>query len=357
MHSNITIHGKEYSADTISLLKNHENPFIRTELYDFLEEWFSESPAVSVQSSGSTGIPKIMQAEKSRMIASAEMTCNFLGLKKNDSALLCMPLKYIGAKMVAVRAIVRNLNLLCAEPSMNPLQHLDAAPNFLAMTPAQVHAGLQNPKEKALLQNTEHLIIGGSAVNTALAEELEQFPHHVWSTYGMTETLSHIALRRLNGKNKSDWYQPFEGVTISLSHEQTLVIHAPKVCPDVLTTNDIAEIDNNGRFKILGRKDNIINSGGIKLQIEKIEEQLSSVLPFPFQVTSLPHERFGEIPVLLVQGEQDFPFQEKFQNVPDKYARPKHVFFVKELPKTETDKPNRAKAKEIALQCQKENLI
>lgn len=358
MQHSFTLFGKTCQSKDIPLLREHENLFVRTELTDFLEEWFSEKQTVAVQSSGSTGTPKILHAEKERMKASAAMTCSFLGLKKGDTALLCMPLKYIGAKMVVVRSLIWGLDLYCAVPSGHPFAQINFSPDFLALTPAQVYTSLQNNKEKQLLRGTKQLIIGGGAINASLAEELETFPNAVWSTYGMTETLSHIALRRLNGNDKSDWYQPFSGVEVSLTPQETLAINAPAVCPERLVTNDIAELGEFGRFKIIGRADNIINSGGIKLQTEKLEEKLSAVLHLPFLITSVPNEQYGEVPALLVQSTDDanqnkVSLQDAVNAVLGKYEKPKHIFFTKALPRTETDKPNRAEAKKLALQLKK----
>ena len=140
------------------------------------------------------------------MMESACLTCSFLGLQKEDSALLCMPLQYIAGKMVVIRALVAGLDLLPVTPSGHPLKDLTKAPVFAAMIPMQVYNSLQVPEEKAILQQIRHLIIGGGPIDSQLNAALKDFPHAVWSTYGMTETLSHIALRRLNGPEASDWY-------------------------------------------------------------------------------------------------------------------------------------------------------
>ena len=160
----------------------------------FLQEWQNDEPTVWVHTSGSTGTPKPMQVEKKRMEASARLTCAFLGLKEGDSALLCMPLQYIAGKMVVVRSLVAGLRLIPMAPSGHPLKDLKEAPTFAAMIPMQVYNTLQVPEEKDILMGIKHLIIGGGAIDDALANELKDFPNQVWSTYGMTETLSHIAL-------------------------------------------------------------------------------------------------------------------------------------------------------------------
>ena len=319
------------------------------DLEAFLREWHNNEPTVWVHTSGSTGTPKPMQVEKERMKASAQLTCSFLGLKEGDTALLCMPLQYIAGKMVVVRSLVAGLKLVPVAPCGHPLKNLKEAPTFAAMIPMQVYNTLQVPEERERLMNIKHLIIGGGAIDTSLAEALKNFPNHVWSTYGMTETLSHIALRRLNGKEASDWYTPFDHVRIRLSEEETLIIHAPKVCAEELTTNDICEINEEGNFRILGRKDNTINSGGVKIQIEQVEALIKEHLTTPIQITSAPDAKFGEIVVLLYNKVEN---KEEIKAICETklpaYWQPRRYIPVETLPLTGTGKPDRATARRIA---------
>ena len=212
------------------------------DLEEFIAEWHNDSPTLLVHTSGSTGQPKPMLVEKRRMEASSRITCQYLGLKPGDTALLCMSLDYIAGKMMAVRALTCGLRLIAVEPSGEPLKAVTEPIDFAAMVPMQVYNSLRDPVQRERLKAVKHLIIGGGAIDEALAAELRDFPNAVWSTYGMTETLSHIALRRLNGPDASDWYTPFEGVGISLNDEGCLVIDAPTVHDGPLITNDIAEL-------------------------------------------------------------------------------------------------------------------
>ncbi len=245
------------------------------DLEEFLDEWHNDSPTVLVHTSGSTGKPKPMLVEKHRMEASARITCDFLGLKAGDTALLCMSLDYIAGKMMVVRSLTCGLRLITVT--------------------------LQVPEERERLMQIKHLIIGGGAIDDALAKELKLFPNAVWSTYGMTETLSHIALRRLNGDEASEWYTPFEGVSLSLTEEGCLAIDAPAVHEGRLVTNDIAELSDKG-FRILGRKDNVICSGGIKIQIEEVERLLRPYVTSAFVITKRADKKFGEQVVLLTES-------------------------------------------------------
>lgn len=322
-------------------------------LADFLAEWFNPLPVLKVQTSGSTGTPKELWVEKQRMRNSARLTVNFLGLKAGDTALICMPLKYIGGKMVIVRALTTGLNLIPITPCGHPMASLDTAPVFAAMTPMQVFNSLQIKEEKELLKQINHLIIGGGAIDTELAQALKEFPHAVWSTYGMTETLSHIALRRLSGPDASEWYTPFNEVKLNLSTEGTLIIQAPSVNPETLVTNDLVILNDRGQFRITGRKDNIINTGGVKVQIEQVETILKPLLSFAIQITSASDPKFGERIILLaetgkaINEEQQHQLSNACEHLPA-YWRPKEVIPVHTLPQTGSGKPDRAKAKILA---------
>ena len=320
-------------------------------LEEFLSEWNNDSLFVHVQTSGSTGAPKPMLAEKRRMLASARITNDFLGLREGDVALLCMSLDYIAGKMMVVRSIERGLKLITVEPSGHPLNHSQLATDdcridFAAMVPLQVYNTLQVPEERKRLLQIRHLIIGGGAIDEALGAELKNFPNAVWSTYGMTETLSHIALRRLSGPEASDWYIPFPSVKVSLSEDGCLVIDAPEVCPERLVTNDIAEISPQG-FRILGRKDNVICSGGIKIQIEEVESRLRPFLRVPYLISKRPDPKFGEVSVLLTEGSID-EARQICERILPKYYLPRHYLHVDRIPLTETGKPARQQA---ALLC------
>ena len=319
------------------------------EIEDFKNRWLTDAPTMTVKTSGSTGTPQPMEVGKINMWASAEATINALGLQPGNTALLAMPLRYIAGQMVVVRSFAAPLTLIPVAPTAHPYAHLHEAPDFAALTPMQVYESLKVPHERSLLRRTLCLIIGGGAISSTLEATLRNFPHAVWSTYGMTETLSHIALRRINGPEASDSYTPLPGVTVSLNAEGHLQIYAPEINPEKLTTNDLAEILPNGSFRIIGRCDNVICSGGIKLQIEKIEQKLSC-LGISCQITSVPDERLGET-VTLLYTEESWTTEKLERNcraLLDKYEMPHHYFLVKELPVTETNKPARAKSKQLA---------
>ena len=349
------------------------------ELNEFLEDWEGDRSTLLVHTSGSTGKPKPMWVEKSRMLNSARITCDFLGLKPGDMALLCMSLDYIAGKMMVVRSIERGLRLVFVKPSGHPLSDESLASahqetfapigvdssaekpafDFAAMVPMQVYNSLQVPKERERLARIKHLIIGGGAIDEALEKELRKmsqsfrqehgYENAMWSTYGMTETLSHIALRRLNGEEASGWYQPFDSVKVSTNEEGCLVIDAPLVCAKTLVTNDIVEIKEANAsqsekvlFRIKGRKDNVICSGGIKIQIEEVEDKLRPYLSAPFMLAKKKDEKFGEIVVLITESQNLQEVEHICRQVLPKYWIPREYLYFNQLPLTETGKPKRS---------------
>ena len=317
-------------------------------LDEFVSDWLSDSPTLLVHTSGSTGKPKPMLVEKRRMEASARITCGFLGLRAGDTALLCMPLDFIAGKMVVVRSLVWGLQLVAVEPSGHPLKGLTESPTFAAMVPMQVYNSLKVEEERRLLRDIKHLIIGGGAVNSDMAEALRGFPNAVWSTYGMTETLSHIALRRLSGAEASEWYEPFDCVGVTTSADGCLVIDAPAVCAQPLVTNDIAEIAPDGRrFRIRGRRDNVVCSGGLKLQIEEMEARLQPHLNVPYMISKRPDDKFGEAVVLLAVTDDMESVCEVCRKHMPRYEQPRYFLAVSELPMTSTGKPARAEAMKL----------
>lgn len=317
-------------------------------LQDFLDEWNSPDNTIIVHTSGSTGKPKAMRVEKSRMKASAVKTCRFLSLRPGDTALLCMPLDYIAGKMMVVRSIVGGMKLISVTPSSHPLHGIASPPHFAAMVPMQVYSSMQDPAELDTLQRIRHLIIGGGAIDPAMAHTLKSFPNAVWSTYGMTETLSHIALRRLSGDMASEYYTPFEGVTLRQDDDGCLCIDAPDVCPVTLHTNDIVEFHPDGvRFRVIGRKDNVIVSGGVKIHIEEVEQMLSPHLACDFAVSKRPDPRFGEVVVLVLAGDGETERETNsvvkiISECLPRYWQPKEIVVVPAIPHTATGKIARA---------------
>ena len=329
-------------------------------LDEFLKDWHDSRPQLLVHTSGSTGKPKPMWVDKQRMLNSARITCDFLGLNAGDTALLCMPLDYIAGKMVVVRVLQRHLRLISVPPSGHPLAVTDTPEDknllnltFAAMVPLQVYNSLQVPEERERLQHIRQLIIGGGSIDDRMARALKRFPNAVWSTYGMTETLSHIALRRLSGEQASAWYTPFDSVDISQTPDGCLVIDAPLVHDGRLATHDRVEMRTDTatgkrQFRVLGRKDTVIDSGGIKIQIEEVEHARKPFLRMPFAITKLPDEKFGECVVIISEQTDMAELSEVCMNALPRYWVPRHYLHVDHLPMTETGKIAREETELLA---------
>ena len=313
-----------------------ENEF-EEKVISFLQEWFSSSETVYVQTSGSTGTPKIFQIEKSKMLNSAKMTCDFLGLKKGDIALLCLPVQYISGKMMLVRAIERKLKLIITTPTSTP--EISENVEFCAMTPLQV----QNSLDK--IHFIKNLIIGGAAVSEKLKNEISttlQFsnsPTRIFETYGMSETLSHIALKQIS-PIQEDCFTIFNDVEISVDERYCLKIFAPKLNPEILQTNDIVDLLNEKQFKFLGRFDNVINSGGVKIFAEELENLIKKHIDRDLVFLGKPDETLGEKLVLVIEGKNEEHLKSKIYNLefPSKFHIPKEILFLEKFPRAENGK-------------------
>lgn len=313
-----------------------------TETQQFISQWNEPSDSIEVFTSGSTGMPKNMRVEKTRMVASAKATLKFLGLKSGDSALLCLPIKYIAGKMLVVRSIIGGLKLVVRYPSSRPFRTLSCAPTFAAITPHQAMVSLSHAHDTAIMSATKVIIIGGGAISPELESRLKNFSGTIYSTYGMTETLSHIAMRKISGTDASLTYSPMEGVNISVNDQGQLQIYAPAINPELLTTNDLATIMPDNTFRIVGRIDNVVCSGGIKIQIEEVEQRLHNTLPFPFVITSTEDPTLGEALTMLYVGDaMPSDIKQLCLAVLSKYQVPRHYLKVDSIPLTETGKPAR----------------
>lgn len=306
----------------------------------FLKEWLSDGAMVNVQTSGSTGVPKIFEIEKKKMINSAVMTCNFLGLKEGDTALLCLPVEYISGKMMIVRSMERHLKLFVTEPSLKPLENVEEEISFCAMTPLQVENSLDK------LHLIKNLIIGGAAVSESLKNKILQMnpssSNRIFETYGMSETLSHIGLKQLMPLQE-DYFTVFENVNISLDERACLKIYAPNVNDEMLQTNDLVEIKNDKQFKFLGRIDNVINSGGAKIFPEALEALVKKEIPNEAVFIGFPDESLGQKLMLIIEGDESEEVIRKISGThfEKNFHHPKEIIFIKEIPRTPNGKVNR----------------
>jgi O-succinylbenzoic acid--CoA ligase len=325
-----------YSDDLIkqfSLLDKSSIPF--------LEAWQDGSETVELQTSGSTGIPKKIQMRKDSMRKSAKLTLDYFGLKKGDAILLNLPVDFIAGKMIWVRAIIGGLNLYAIQPSSNPLQHLNAKIDFGAMTPHQVETSLNHCPEKFDL--IKKLIIGGAPVSEALQQRLQSLSTICYATYGMTETITHIAVKQLNHVDQTKLYNALPTITFGVGEANNLKINAPHIANGWLETEDIVELVDETHFKWLGRKDFVINSGGVKLFPEVIEGKIAHLMPGRFYITKQMDKTFGEVPQLVLEGIDSYDLSD-LRTVLSKIEMPKSVIYIPKFKETGSGKVDRLKS-------------
>jgi O-succinylbenzoic acid--CoA ligase len=311
---NLLIHADELRQTSDSL---------QNELGSFLLDWFSDSETIVLKTSGSTGRPKKIIAQKSKLVASAQSTIIFCDLKPQQTALLCLPLKYIGGKMMLIRAMLAGLSIDVVPPTASPFNAVDPY-GFSAITPYQLQHSLTD------LHKINKLLVGGAPVSVSLANALKGSSTQIYETYGMTETFSHVAL-----KNLSKGHTHFAALpNVSFTTDQDcLVIHAPNLSKNPIKSNDRVDLISPTGFVWLGRSDYVINSGGIKLHPEQIEDKLTLLFSRPILVFGMPDDDLGESLAVVFEGVVPEGFDKIINNsnLFDRYQKPKHIFCLPEF--------------------------
>jgi o-succinylbenzoate---CoA ligase len=343
----LILNGKEISYDDILKGKfSASTPFGNSTL-KFSREWLSGKSDFSIFTSGSTGKPKEIILHRDQMIASARMTGFTLSLKSGDRSLVCLNTEYIAGMMMLVRGFELDMSMTIIEPASNPLKNIPSSDafDFTAMVPMQMQKVLEESQDKiGILNNMKAILLGGSPVSARLEESLQQISSPVFSSYGMTETVSHIALRRLNGNFRSELYTIIEGVKTGIDARGCLTINAPSTRHHTIITNDLVELTGNNTFRWLGRIDNVINSGGIKIHTDYLEEKIDRILhEAGFKnrsfVSPISDEEFGEIAVLIVEGNIDPDTINKIlREKLKKFEVPKRILAVEKFTDTATQK-------------------
>ncbi|MEQ9415321.1 MAG: AMP-binding protein [Cyclobacteriaceae bacterium] len=350
--SNIVINGKHFSYDQVINNSFDAATAFEHSTLSFCHDWLTEKKQFTLQTSGSTGTPKKITFSRDQMIASALMTRDALGLKNGDTAMVCLDTKYIAGQMMLVRSFVIGMNIIAMEPSSNPFTSigLHQKIDFAALVPYQLENIVSNHPE--LMNKIRVAIIGGAPIESALKSKLQELKCETYATYGMTETLSHIGLMKLNGSNPPDCYTALPGVTIEKDERGCLVIQTDFLS-EAVVTNDLVDILEVNQFKWLGRWDNIINTGGVKVIPEKIEKQLEDIfrscdITSRYFITGLPDTRLGQKVCLLIESS---PFDEstmlhlqsEMKAGLSRYELPREIKFIKRFKETETGKVNRLK--------------
>ena len=308
--------------------------------YLFLKNWFSADEFVIVQTSGSTGSPKKLSIKKEFMKNSALATGIFFNVLEGSKALLCLSTDYIAGKMMLIRAISLGWELDVMMPVSRPLESLDKTYDFCAMVPLQLENSLKD------LGKVKQLIVGGGVVSLTLKEKLQTIQTNIFAAYGMTETITHVAVEKLNNiKVRPSVYQVLPNINIYKDQRDCLVIEASEVSEELVFTNDIVQLVSDTQFKWLARFDNVINSGGVKLHPEIIEEKFSKIIENRFFVAGIPDSILGQKMVLVIEGDKQDSVFKKVSNISSlsKFETPKEVYFIDEFVETETGKIQRKK--------------
>ncbi len=336
IHKNFKLNGKSFSSE--KELLNYSKG-LSNSVYKFLEEWFSKHDFVEVKTSGSTGKPKIIRLKKEFMINSAKATGEFFNLPEKTTALLCLSTDFIAGKMMLIRAMVLGWELDIIDP--NSKIKINKHYNFSAMVPLQLRNSLSE------IHKIKKLIIGGGVVSNNLLEEIQNLSTEIFATYGMTETITHIAVKKLNNCTNSEqkYYKILPNIKIYIDERKCLVITAPNISENIIKTNDVVDLISDTQFEWLGRFDNVINSGGIKLYPEKIEEKLSKIIKNRFFVVGIPDDVLSEKLVLIIEG-NNRKINLKTADLLT-YEFPKEICFVEQFVETETKKIQRKKTLDL----------
>ncbi|MFZ9027412.1 MAG: AMP-binding protein [Crocinitomicaceae bacterium] len=306
---------------------------IRAQIEAFLQDWPSME-FFTVKTSGSTGKPKTLKIDRKYAEASARKTIDYLNLQKGNTALLCLSPETIAGKMMLIRSFVGELNLIVGDVSSSPLMSIqdNEVIDFAAMVPLQVRKSLESEKFK--IQRIQNLIIGGAPITNALENEILAAKLHAFQTFGMTETISHIALRKIDGS--APVFKGVSNTTFSQGIEKNLIIHSPDIGVDSLETNDIVELIDLQSFRWIGRKDHVINTGGVKVFPEQIESKIRT--DQNIFISSIADEILGQQVILCVEGNS---FSKELLEGLSRYERPKCIYYFDKFNYTASDKVNR----------------
>lgn len=294
---------------------------------EFLLEWFNKKSFITVTTSGTTGVPKKINLEKQAMVNSALATAEFFNLKAGNRVLNCLSTNYIAGKMMLIRSMILGFEMDFVTPTSNPLKGNRHHYDFVAMVPMQVQNSILE------LSKVKKLIVGGSKISESLRNQLLEVPTQIFETYGMTETITHIAVKKIGEKS----FSVLPNVKIATDERGCLVIIASHISETKISTNDVVELLSENQFLLLGRIDNVINSGGVKLFPEQIEAKLSDKIKQRFFVIGIPDEKLGEQVLIVIEGKTTLFDDLIFENL-DPYEKPKSICFVTKFIETQSGK-------------------
>ncbi len=349
IHSSFTFDGQSFDSEAKWIEFMDQN---YPQGSDLLRSWFAKNK-IRVKTSGSTGTPKTIAFKVEQMAESALATGRFFDMGEGTRALLCLPLDYIAGKMMLIRAMTLGWQL----EGIEPVIHLDLANkgnyNFAAMIPMQLESNLK------YLDRIENLIVGGAPVSWRLQERIKSLPTRIYATYGMTETITHIAVKPLNRSARqktlpgnqplsNEGYTGLPGVSFDKDERGCLVVRCPRISDNDIITNDLVELTSGNSFIWLGRVDNVINSGGLKLMPETIEKKFSRCFSGRFFAAGLPDPELGERLILVVEGQPEIGLMNRLKTCQaqskgeiTKNEIPKEIVFLAKFAETDSGKINR----------------
>ena len=319
---------------------------------DIYEKWQNGETEFSIKTSGSTGKPKTIVLERKCIEASIKLTKNKFNLNEGDLFFCCLNIENIAGLMMMLRAFYLNAKILIVEPSSHPFEKLNnlsyiltnnRGRNFFAFVPLQLQNLLQNESDLAILKTSKAILVGGATVSETLKKEIHAARLPVFETYGMTETISHIATKDL--RKGEYFFRILKGVSIDTNHQNCLKIKAKTTGNTWIQTNDVVEFRNKGSFILKGRIDNIINSGGVKIQLEEIERVISHNLDFKnrFFCFGIPDEKLGQKLILVIESKEKIIQKSKLSAIFTKFEVPKEIYFIEKFFETSSAKIDKLK--------------
>lgn len=347
-HPAFRFQGKAFAYDDLwdiaySLVKEGDD-FERGLGY-FILDWVSDKDYIEQRTSGSTGTPKLIRLKKIHLVHSARATGSFLDLGPVTKALDCLPLAAIAGKMMWIRAMVLGWDITGIPAVSAPLKEVNGTFDVAAMVPLQVEKSLR------WLSRVGTVLIGGAPVSPSLMTRLPQNHDGLWQTYGMTETCSHISLRKLSpvaeGKDPEAVlppYKVFDGVKLGLDNRGCLMLDAPGWLEAPLQTNDLVELESETAFRWIGRFDRVVNSGGVKINLDSLEQRMTAIIEQPFFLAAEPDDILGQRLILVLESDSvPADFLARLQTHPDlgKYESPREVYAVTHFAHTPSGKIDR----------------
>lgn len=313
---------------------------IVTGIQEFIDLWKSDCNEIECQTSGSTGIPKIISLQKSHMRHSAQTTGNFFDFLPTKKLLLCLHPSTIGGKMQIIRALEFNMELVVIPPSRNPFEHIEIPIHFCSLVPLQLKQILNVSPEKINL--FKYILLGGAPIDKALLTQIQSYQTEFFEGFGMTETISHIALKNLT--KSENRFTTLSSYSISENNGK-LIINAPEIGVYQLQTNDLIKASSSRTFEWIGRADFTINTGGYKFQPEQLEFTIAPYISSLFFFTKEPDPTYGEIIVMIVEKKQSSQDENSIREICKRelpiYAQPKKIQFITQIISTPSGKINR----------------